>query len=224
MPPAQFSASQIWATTLFYARWQEHAAEAPGVIEHLYALRAQETTSIASGVAPGAKSREGLFESRFDLFNSEHPGLRKLIAFIGSTLRSAIAQVNNNRFEPSQINVCATESWFHITNDGGYHDAHHHHNCSWCGIYYAQAGDANEPDETGGCRNGGNRFYSPIAYGGSYWDVGNEYMRTGTYNITPEDGLLVLFPSYLLHSALPYRGTKDRIVISFNSQAVRRSG
>jgi hypothetical protein len=29
---------------------------------------------------------------------------------------------------------------------------------------------------------------------------------------------VLLFPSYLLHSALAYRGELDRITISFNSQ------
>jgi len=39
-----------------------------------------------------------------------------------------------------------------------------------------------------------------------------------------EDGLLVLFPSYLLHSGLPYRGGKDRVLIAFNAQVHIREG
>ncbi|MEM6905676.1 MAG: putative 2OG-Fe(II) oxygenase [Pseudomonadota bacterium] len=34
----------------------------------------------------------------------------------------------------------------------------------------------------------------------------------------PINGRLVLFPSFLLHSALPYRGDTDRIIVSFNSR------
>jgi hypothetical protein len=33
-----------------------------------------------------------------------------------------------------------------------------------------------------------------------------------------EDGMLLIFPSYLLHSGLPYQGDVDRIVIAFNAQ------
>jgi hypothetical protein len=29
--------------------------------------------------------------------------------------------------------------------------------------------------------------------------------------------MLLLFPSYLLHSGLAYRGAKDRVILSFNS-------
>ena len=34
--------------------------------------------------------------------------------------------------------------------------------------------------------------------------------------VKPKDGMLVLFPSYLIHYQAPYKGTQDRIVIAFN--------
>ena len=36
--------------------------------------------------------------------------------------------------------------------------------------------------------------------------------------------MVLLFPSYLLHSGLPYRGAQDRIVIAFNTQVHLRAG
>ena len=39
-----------------------------------------------------------------------------------------------------------------------------------------------------------------------------------------EDGLLMLFPSYLLHSGLPYRGGQDRVLIAFNAHVHIREG
>lgn len=94
------------------------------------------------------------------------------------------------------------DSWFHVTNDGGFHDAHYHSGCSWCGIYYVQTGESGTRTE-GGAPNGGNRFYSPLATGGGYRDLGNEYPGTTYLDPPVRDGLLILFPSYLLHSALP---------------------
>ena len=38
-----------------------------------------------------------------------------------------------------------------------------------------------------------------------------------TADISPENGILIIFPAYLLHSATPYIGEKDRLVVSFNS-------
>jgi hypothetical protein len=43
-------------------------------------------------------------------------------------------------------------------------------------------------------------------------------------DIQPEEGMLVIFPSYLPHKAMAYEGDKDRIIISFNVQISARSG
>jgi uncharacterized protein (TIGR02466 family) len=206
-----------WAT-LFYQRvWKDHPTEAPGIVAHLYELKAHEKARIASGVAPAAKSATGLFESGFDLFSSPHPGLGRFVAFAADSIRAAVAHVNGSRVSPEQLRVTFPDSWFHVTSTGGFHDAHFHGGCSWCGIYYLQAGNSG-PSADHGAPNGGNRFYSPIATGGSYRDYGNQYLGITCMDPPPQDGLLILFPSYLLHSALPYQGEKDRIVISFNSR------
>jgi len=50
-------------------------------------------------------------------------------------------------------------------------------------------------------------------------DYGNSYLSNNRLDITPIDGLLVLFPAFLLHSGLPYKGERDRVVIAFNSRS-----
>jgi uncharacterized protein (TIGR02466 family) len=217
MPPSyDLKPIQFWATPFYQRYWRDHLVEAPGIIAHLYELKSRETARIASGVAPAAKSATGLFESNFDLFANPHPGLAKLVAFADDTVRAAVAHVNGPQVDPARLKVTFPDSWFHVTNGGGFHDAHHHGNCSWCGIYYLQAGESGRGAERS-APNGGNRFYSPLAAGGSYRDFGNRYLDVSYVDPPPRDGLLILFPSYLLHSGLPYRGEHDRIVISFNS-------
>ncbi len=212
---AELNALHCWTTTLFYSCWEEHNQEAPSIIELVYQLRDKEQRNIASGIAPKAKSSEGLFESSFDFLNRSHPSLNKLKAFIGRSLQTAIAQANGG-VDPRKVLVRVPESWFHITNDGGFHDAHSHGDCSWCGIYYLQVGD--QQPESEGAPNGCNRFYSPLRLGGGYNDFGNNYL--GHYIDAPlHNGLLLLFPSYLTHSALPYKGDRDRIVIALNARA-----
>ena len=219
---SNIAARPIWSTNLYFCRWGDHAQEAPEIISHLYKMRDQESENIASGVAKAAKPGVGLYESKFNVFETDHGGLRKLASFIGNALCMAVSQVHHGQIAPNQLRACAVESWAHITNDGGFHDSHQHHQCSWCGIYYVQSGDVDPPSQNGAARNGINRFYSPIGTGGTYQDDGNMYLRNSNFDVTPEDGLLVLFPSYLLHSALPYRGEQDRVVIAFNAQLKRR--
>ena len=80
-----------------------------------------------------------------------------------------------------------------------------------------QVGDSGKRAD-GGAPNGANRFYSPLRAGGGFKDYGNRYLDFNYTDPPLRDGLLLLFPSYLMHSGLAYRGEKDRIVISFNSR------
>jgi uncharacterized protein (TIGR02466 family) len=138
-------------------------------------------------------------------------------------VRSAAAHDNGSRVDPERLHVTFPDSWFHVTNDGGFHNAHFHGGCSWCGIYYLLAGESGGGADRS-APNGGNRFYSPLAAGGGYRDYGNEYPSTTSVDPPPRDGLLILFPSDLLHSGLPYRRSKDRIVISFDSRTTLAPG
>lgn len=211
-----------WATTFFFRKWRHHEAEASGILQHLYELKERFQRPIDSGIAVAAKSRYGIFESDFDLLASEHPGLVKLRGFIGATISSVVAQMNGGEVDPRRLKVVITDSWFHITNDGGFHDAHYHGGCSWCGIYYVQSGDpVRREDSRQGAANGVNRFYCPLPTGGTIGDYGNHYLDNNRIDVPPEDGMLLIFPSYLLHSAIAYRGQKDRVIISFNSQTLR---
>src|SRR5262245_38540113 len=208
--------SLAWPTVFYTATWPEHVEQAPAIIAYLRQRQAEFATNIASGVARIAKSQRGLVESDFDLFEWPHPGIARLKSFVERVLQGAVAQVNGSNAELERIRPVITESWFHITNDGGFHDAHVHEQCSWCGIYYLQAGDCSPTDESGP-GNGVNRFYSPLPSGG-IGDYGNAYLRSNRVDVVPKEGTMVLFPSFIMHSALPYRGKQDRIVISFNSQ------
>jgi hypothetical protein len=209
---------QQWPTMFFFRRWEHHAANAPGIIDYLYQLKATAKANLASGVAPTAKSAHGLYETEFDLLEAGHEGLGKLGAWIARTIAEAVCIANGSRVKPGQVRVEIPESWSHVTNAGGFHDAHYHGNCSWCGMYYVRAADARGTDASG-AGNGVSRFYSPIGTGGLLSDYGNAYLSSNRVDITPVDGMLLLFPSYLLHSGLPYTGRQDRIVIAFNSRS-----
>ncbi len=82
--PSKPVVQHFWTTSFYALPWSEHASETPGIIEYLYELKDQQESNIASGIAPGAKSPEGLHESDFDLFDRDHSGLNKLQAFINA--------------------------------------------------------------------------------------------------------------------------------------------
>jgi uncharacterized protein (TIGR02466 family) len=213
---------QAWPTMFFTRRWREFDADQADIIAVLRELQSRQPRAVDSDVAIGAKPASGLYESDFDLLAKPHEKLTNLRRFIESSLALAASVANGREVPPDDLVVSIVESWYHITNDGGFHDAHHHHACSWCGIFYVQIA-ASGRTAAGGAPNGGSRFYSPLATGGLYRDYGNKYL-VETMDAPLEDGLLLLFPSYLLHSGLPYRGDVDRILIAFNAQVHVREG
>lgn len=203
----------FWSSQLFSSEYPLHHAEVEGLLKALYDIRDQQQVKIDSEVAVHAK--HALFESELNLLEQDQPNLQNLKGFI-QDLVGLIAQALNEDYWPedAQADVKIIESWYHITENGGYHDTHSHPNCSWCGIYYVQEGEC----ELDG-RNGVNRFYDPRHGADQYQDAGTAYLSNeGFIDFTPRAGQLIIFPSYLKHAAMPYFGDKDRIVIAFNCQ------
>ena len=66
-------------------------------------------------------------------------------------------------------------------------------------------------------KNGVNRFYNPMKP--SYTDAGTAWSTANNnVDIAAQPGMMIVFPSWIDHSAMPYRGTKNRYILSFNSQ------
>src|SRR2546423_1834813 len=94
----------------------------------------------------------------------------------GARQHRRIPLANGNRDLPDRVRVEIPDAWYHVTNNGGFHDAHCHGDCSWCGIYYLQAGDnapAHPSGTNSGAGNGITRFYAPIGTGALVNDFGN---------------------------------------------------
>lgn len=213
---------QTWQTMFFTRRWEAMSTDGPKVIAYLKRLKDEQNTTIESGIATSSKSASGLYESDFDLFSQENESLQRLVKFIETTLASAICIANSQEARPQDLQIEFVDSWYHITNEGGFHDAHVHHGCSWCGIFYLEMGESERHGKKS-APNGGSRFYCPFNAGGGYRDYGNKYL-TASVDAPIENGLLLLFPSYLLHSGLPYRGSEDRVVVAFNAKAFVKEG
>lgn len=217
--PFELRSNTVWGTTFFTRTWRDHQAHASGMIAEFQRMKAEQSKNIESNVAIALKSEHGLYESHFDLFRDcKHPDVHQLYRFCAATVRRAVWEVNAREVDAKRIRVDFLESWYHITNQSGFHDAHYHTGCSWCGIYYVQAGSSAK-ERTQGAGNGLSRFYAPLSRGGIHADYGSKYLGNGVLDIPPRDGTLLLFPAYLLHSGLPYLGEQDRILVAFNTSS-----
>ena len=165
-------------------------------------ILSKNSQGIESKIAFGLKTN--LIESKFDFFNHDVDIVKSTAYWIGDCLKKTI---NTIQMETIDYRINFNESWYHITKTNGMHEPHIHPGCSWCGIYYIQSGDND---------SGYTVFENPIK--STYIDYGNLFLNNmNIVRIKPEDGMLVVFPSYLNHYQALYKGVEDRIVVAFNS-------
>lgn len=204
-----------WPVPLAVLRFGRAAEVNPLLARVFGAMRATD------GSAPATR----FYASPDDLLRRiQLPEFRELVQFIVQSIQTTAQQANAGLWPTGRHNLQLELMgvWFQIQNGATFHDVHTHGNCSWSGVYYVQIDPAEQraqhPDF--GVLNGATRFYSPMfpLLGGAHIDMGNAFLQQATLDVSPQEGELVLFPSFLPHKAMPYVGEKDRIIVSFNAQ------
>ena len=111
--------------------------------------------------------------------------------------------------------IAKITSMWAIINKGGASNARHHHgNSSISAAYYVRA-----PKNCGEIV-----FYDPRpapVYSHPFAIAPNS-LNAMVNSVTPSEGVLVLFPSYLDHSVNPNLSNDERIVISFNLKFISK--
>ena len=210
----------------FHALWpvplgvHRHPDPAP---LHALLLRVFGALRATQQAARGA-SASAFFASDDDLLHRIHlPEWQGFVRFIVDSLRDTVSQANRGAWPPEGLGlrVAIEGMWFQCSNGGAFHDLHTHGNCSWSGVYVMQVDGT--PERTAhpvhGPMNGVTRFHGPhfSHLAGAHADLGNAYLQPPHVDVAPEAGQLVLFPSWLAHQALPYDGTAERVILSFNA-------
>lgn len=209
--PLPIQPLSIWTVNFYDCQWHDHARYQ----DDLKAVcRDMEKENKRSRVSQDAK--KNLYESSFDFVKQEHPAVKSWLSWAEVQVFEAVSHANKDYWKTQdQISISFHESWCHITRDGGYHDMHIHPNSSWSGIYYLDTGNMDNKS-----KNGINRFYSPML--SMYTDAGTMWNHTqNSIDIHAEPGMMIIFPSWIQHSALIYHGSKERFIISFNCQIKR---
>lgn len=158
-----------------------------------------------------------LFESDFNVFSWPEPEIQALREFCWSALSRLIADLNGFRPEYMQSLQISSHTWFHVTRHGGQFGMHNHPMASWSGVYCVDPGDSDPSDPDSGTLT----FVNPNGLAQMYRDATNVNLRRpyhpGNVGFPARAGRLVLFPSWVQHLVLPYRGQRERITIAFNS-------
>ncbi len=138
-------------------------------------------------------------------FNMQENGPKNFIKFILPAIEQVMTDMN---WEKQQQSININSMWAIINTKGAANYQHQHSNSTISGAYYVRA-----PKNSGDII-----FYDPRpAPVYTYPKAVNPNLLNAQVNgISPKEGALVLFPSYLDHSVNENLSNEERIVISFN--------
>lgn len=166
-----------------------------------YCLRQQQ-------ISPGILvSNEGGWHSDYLNLTNLDSELAPLFAAIAD----ALAQVQNSFGFNTTIDHVIDSAWININNKGHANRAHKHTGSLFSGVYYVKV-----PKDSGNIE-----FTNPIQdhpHEIQDWMLADYNAFTATsWNVEPEEGKLLIFPSWLLHYVYPSHSDESRISIAFNS-------
>ena len=142
------------------------------------------------------------------------PRIEEILGF-GRELANRMTVDRNGKFLRPKWQ---TTIWANVNGPGDANMCHYHAGAFWSGTYYVDDGGCGADETLGGefemldPRGPGPAMYAPwLKFPGEDGaSVG------GAETIRARAGLMLLFPSWLLHQVRPYRGVALRISIAFN--------
>ena len=138
-------------------------------------------------------------------FNMQETEPRNFIKNISPSIEKVMTDMN---WDKEKQSVKISNMWAIINTGGSTNSKHQHGNSTISAAYYVRA-----PENCGDIV-----FYDPRPAPVFYYPMalGSNLLNAQVNNITPKEGALILFPSYLDHSVNENLSNDERIVISFN--------
>ena len=108
-------------------------------------------------------------------------------------------------------------AWVVSQYENEYNPLHNHTGCDISGVIYLKTPDVkgrrNFDSKKGKYDNDGDISFIHSATGHRNYDV----FEKGMLTMTPQPGMMIMFPSYLLHTVWPFIGDGERRCIAFNA-------
>jgi uncharacterized protein (TIGR02466 family) len=159
---------------------------------------------------PGlVKSNVGGWHSAGDFLRWEGPESAELFQHVASAVKDYAAVERRVDAAALDLTVSA-EAWANVARAGHYSKPHVHPNSNVSCVYYVDAGNAPADDANSGVIE----FIDPRNRPSMFATEGT--VGFDAYKVTPQSGLLLMFPAWLYHYVHPYQGTAPRISVAFN--------
>lgn len=200
---------------LFGSPLIQFEAELPQEVnDHITALLLKEEAADSNPTI--VKSNAGGWRSGW-LNKREEICLQAISTYCDLKFHELLKQYDGNDHKWNKV------SWATVNRHGDYNLMHCHPHSDWSCVYYVDSGDEPKEGSKATEKSGCLSFLDPRGslVENSRVGIGQEKLYrkmfgSSSISLTPSTGLLVFFPSWLLHTVLPYYGDKPRISIAAN--------
>ena len=167
-------------------------------------------------------TERGVSKSNFHGWQSE-VGMDRWSGEAGQALRTFAEQrADEHSFLDEGVDsriAWSAEMWANVSKGGASNQTHAHPGSFWSMVYYVDDGYGGVPDKSQG---GELSFLDPrfpmvrMAAPDLRFKREDGYVENQEVWLQPRSGLVVMFPSWLMHSVRPYFGKGTRISIAIN--------
>jgi uncharacterized protein (TIGR02466 family) len=183
-----------------FAFWLPNAARLNAQLKETILAREQGQRGLSN-------SNVGGWHSGRDFAEWGGPALAEVL----TTAKGLADQITLDRKGRRSKPAWSVECWANINRRGHANKRHSHPGCFLSGCYYVDVGEVGSAAESGGRF----RFHDPRA-AASVLSPATAAAAGNSPDISPEAGMMLLFPSWMPHSVECYDGDGTRISIAFN--------
>lgn len=193
--------TQVWWSTPILRRTYDPAGDVCRALKALVLERAETGANVQ-------KSNQGGWHSDEDLLSWGGPAIAQLSQWITAASQDMTTAISGGQVYRGKLELNA---WANLNRTGQYNTMHTHPSCVWSGVFYVETGDRPTPSHP---KSGVIEFLDPRAGAEMVITPGIPFGQAKVF--IPENGQMIMFPSWMKHMVHPYWGQADRISIAFN--------
>jgi uncharacterized protein (TIGR02466 family) len=197
--------NHFFSTPVFIMNDGGHSSHYDAMLKEMYAWRDEDTEEVV-------RSNQGGWHSPSTIFKTTRPELRRICDVMIRCFQTATLKVAPN-FKTDGFDMTG-EGWVNINPISTFNVPHDHPGYTWSGVYYASLPTRKDSSSRSGAlelldpRTNVSAFATDISKQSAYFSP----KRT----LSPTNGMIIIFPSYLRHWVYPNEEDEDRITLAFN--------
>jgi uncharacterized protein (TIGR02466 family) len=165
-----------------------------------------------AGEKGGKRSNIGGWQSGDNLIDWPEPEVVELIDSMRCAVLNMVSLLSRTTQFEAAVNLVA---WANVNRSGAFNQVHTHPGNHWSGVYYVVPGEFDSEDID---YPGQLQIHDPRERADMVVHPNAPFGKP--FRIVPQEGLMVLFPSWLAHSVNIFYSQTTRISIAFNAQTL----